>query len=759
MFKTAHFLAVAFAPLALATHAYAGDAAIDTTTAADAPAVSELVVSGEIVFRNRVETPAPVLSYDLEYFQRFEPLTAGDAMKRVPSVAFLSDVLESDGARLRGLDPGYTQILINGERVPGAGVDRSFFVDRIPAELIERVEIVRSSSANRSGDAVAGALNIVLRDGYSLDGGYLRAGALMFHDERVRETLGAVWGGQVGPGRLLLGANIQGRRNPKEKMSWRYSEPDGELVDIEQQSDTRNGTDYSVNASYDIEMADSTLKLSGFFVRTDRREDEDSREYAGGRVRVADYLTFNDNNVDILTDSWSLNARYEKQMLGGTTRFKLGYAQLKDHQDEVEEEYEYLRDVRPFPDDDRFTGDLTFTRLKDREVTAELSHRRELSGGAKLDFGVQYIGKDRDTDITTDRNRVTINNPPAARPDLPGVYGPFLPVPGGLNTIEERRIDPYVMLSGEMPAISWEAGLRYETTSSTIEDATAEDGAQSVENDYQFLLPSGHLRWRLSESDRINVSAARTVRRPDFNRLSPALLEAELGDNDFIGNPDLKPETAWGADVGYERRLGRSGVAGVNLFYRKVSDLIEIAGTGEEGSEGDGTFVFSARNAGKGEVWGVEFDLSAPLTVIGMENTGVFFNYSWLDSEIDDEFGSRRFNDQAEYVLNVGFIQDLPQWNAAFGATYRKQGDAYGRVIGEEVTTTYGADLEIFLEKRFNDRFVVRLTGSNLLDSKKEETFNKFTTVEDQIDRAFDEYELEAEQAGPVFQLVTRLTF
>ena len=74
-----------------------------------------------------------MLSYDLEYFQRFEPSTVGDMLKRVPSVAFLSDVLEYDGVRLRGLDPGYTQILINGSRVPGAGFDRSFFVDRIPA--------------------------------------------------------------------------------------------------------------------------------------------------------------------------------------------------------------------------------------------------------------------------------------------------------------------------------------------------------------------------------------------------------------------------------------------------------------------------------------------------------------------------------------------------------------------------------------------------------------------------------------------------
>ena len=40
------------------------------------------------------------------------------------------------------------------------------------------------------------------------------------------------------------------------------------------------------------------------------------------------------------------------------------------------------------------------------------------------------------------------------------------------------------------------------------------------------------------------------MRRPNFDSLSPALLEEEVGDSDFIGNPDLEPETAWGVDVG-----------------------------------------------------------------------------------------------------------------------------------------------------------------------------------------------------------------
>ncbi|MGB4246300.1 MAG: TonB-dependent receptor plug domain-containing protein, partial [Pseudohongiellaceae bacterium] len=140
--------------------------------------VEEIVVQGQIGYRNRSNETISTLEYGLDYIQRFEPLTAGDALKRMPSVTFLSDVIESDGVRLRGLNPGYTKILINGEQVPGGSADRSFFMDRIPAEMIERVEVVRSSSARRTGDAMAGTLNIELRDGFSLDGGYVRAGGM-----------------------------------------------------------------------------------------------------------------------------------------------------------------------------------------------------------------------------------------------------------------------------------------------------------------------------------------------------------------------------------------------------------------------------------------------------------------------------------------------------------------------------------------------------------------------------------------------------
>lgn len=784
MTKTLLAIGLSRALTGTALFAAAGVALAQTPTTAVAAAASEardldtVVVQGEIVYRNRTEAVAPTLSYDLEYFQRFEPLTVGDMLKRVPSVTFVSDVLEYDGARLRGLDPGYTQILINGKKVPGAGDDRSFFVDRIPAELVERIEIVRSPSANRSGDAVAGALNIVLRDAYEFDGGYLRAGALRFDDGEVKGSTGAVVGTAVGEGRLLAGFNVQGRYNPKLKRSDRFEEPGGDFTDAENQTDTRDGTDYSANLSYTRDIGSGRLSLSGLYVRTDRTESEHSLEYNDALLNDrAHLLSDNDQVVDIEQNNLALSGSYRFDMLGGRTTLDLGYSRFEDRRTDTEEESGFDDDDSP-PSFDEREGTRILSDQADRERTASLSHQRDLSGGVRMEFGVDAAAKDRDTTRRT--SEVDTDEEGAPLP-------PYADFERSRSTIEERRVDPYLMFSGKGGAFDWEAGLRYETTDVDVRNDDG-DELSRASNDYATLLPSAHLRWNVGDNDRITLSLARTVRRPNFNYVLPLTLEEEYGDNDFAGNPQLDPETAWGLDLGFERRLGRHGIVGVNLFYRDVKDLIEITNTGEASATArddyedeldeflddnpgatpatpgypqfdPDSFVYTAANVGDGYVYGIEFDISTPLTVMGLPNTGVFANYSWLDSSVDDALGERRFNNQSRYVYNVGFIHDIADYGLAFGASYRRQGDVRSRVLAEEVLTQYGADLEVFVEKRFGERFSLRLTGSNLLDAKKREFFDKFDTLADQIDRDYDEYEREREQAGPVYQLIARYRF
>jgi iron complex outermembrane recepter protein len=776
------FAADAADPQALAASVQSGGAIAETEESEDdrVQTAKEIVVQGNIGFRNRSDAAEPILVYDEEYFQRFEPLTAGDALKRVPGVTFLSDVIESDGARLRGLDPGYTQILINGERVPGGQADRSFFLDRIPAELIEQVEIVRSSSARRTGDAVAGSLNIKLRDGFALDGGYVRAGGLFFDDGEVKPSGGFYYGGELAGGRMLIGANVQGRYNPKEKSSLRYGDspennPDFATDDFdnrEDQSDIRDGTDYAFNASWGIETEETEFEILANFVRTERTEDERSFEYndptaINGPVRAipaGNLLTDNANLNDITTESWSVIAKLDQEWSLGETQLRVGFAKFDDLQDEFEYEIDFNRSTP------RFTGDLTVQDTNDQEFFVNLEQEIELNDNIEFAVGGFAQNKKRVFRLQEVRSRFNLTAANRQGYDQfernPGEFAPNPFPPLGetaFNRVKEDRRDLYALVEGEFDSLTFEAGIRWENTDVEITDFQV-GGAGTIENSYDEFLPSASLKFELGDG-RITLSGARTMRRPNFNFITPGLLEAEFGDNDFLGNPFLLPETAWGGDLGYEHKIGNTGVIGINVFYRDISNLIELStlldanGVPVEGSEGDGTFIYTPRNTGNGEVYGVEFDASFSLAFIGLPDTGLFGNFALLDSNITDEFGERRFNDQSEYVYNFGAIQNIPSFGAAFGATYRKQGEAFGRVVGEEITTRYGADLEVFIEKRFGDSFTIRAVGSNLLDSTKDENFNKFATTGDQFARDFDEYELESERAGPVFQVVARYAF
>lgn len=52
----------------------------------DPRSLEEIVIVGERRYRNRTETIAPELTYDHEFFQKFEPTSVGDSLKRVPGV-------------------------------------------------------------------------------------------------------------------------------------------------------------------------------------------------------------------------------------------------------------------------------------------------------------------------------------------------------------------------------------------------------------------------------------------------------------------------------------------------------------------------------------------------------------------------------------------------------------------------------------------------------------------------------------------------
>ena len=298
------------------------------------------------------------------------------------------------------------------------------------------------------------------------------------------------------------------------------------------------------------------------------------------------------------------------------------------------------------------------------------------------------------------------------------------------------------------------------------------DQIEGTEDTFEFN-PSAHLRWDLGDSAQLRLSAARTVRRPSFDQLNPTLVIDD--EESILGNPTLDQETANGVDAGVDFKLGGyDAILGFNVFYRDVTNKIELNGVPDEVNEAFQEFVDEdieatvwINNPNDGEIWGAEIDLSSPLTFIS-PNFHVFANYTYLDSEILDANVNfpikHKFSEQPDYVYNFGFDHLIEQWAFTWGASYQKRGEAerWTNASAETKlirTIDYEGNLELFVEKILADRFVIRFAVQNLLDAQLTEVEREFESVEQiQAGTPVTDRTL-IEESDPSFILTFRGTF
>jgi outer membrane receptor for ferrienterochelin and colicins len=563
----------------------------------------------------------------------------------------------------------------------------------------------------------------------------------MNKDGKVRPSIAAAYAGRLSEATTFWAAlNYQERRNPKKKSSLRFGDvttgpfddTNDEFDNSELQDDTRDGSDLSGSAELQTRIGDDGfLRLQGFFVDTDRKENERSVTFEGADLEF-DEVELQEEDISQQTYSLGLDGRIplaDSVDLGVAAGWS-GFRENTTSTVFVGDNEDDLTDVE--------LDDETRIRIKDNEYTGTLNIAFG-SAAARFKLGMDVLRKDRDG----------LND------------GDFQ---SGEFKIREQRYDPYARLTLKpSDQISIDAGVRYEITRRRVSGEAVPTTRYNTEN----LNPSLHFRYAPTAADQFRISIARTLRRPNYDLISPFQDEETPGDDDATrGNPNLRNERSWGLDVGYERRLLGSGIAGVNFFYRDIDNVIELTALGENPDNDDGQ-LFTPSNIGNGETWGVEFDLSVPLTFFGLPDTGLFANYTYLDSKVRDPFTNerRRFNYQPRHVYNAGFIQTVRSIDASFGASVSGRSKSQGSNFDEIVDLRYGADLEAFVEKRLGDRFVVRLSVQDILRRTKSEDFRKFdgdNVAEILANRAageIDEFEIERERAGPLFQATLRATF
>jgi TonB-dependent receptor len=97
--------------------------------------------------------------------QLLPDITVGNILQRVSGVSVVRNS-SGDGqyAIIRGMDKRYNYTLVNGIKIPSSDSKNRYIpMDIFPAEMLERLEVVKALTPNMEGDAIGGAINMVMK--------------------------------------------------------------------------------------------------------------------------------------------------------------------------------------------------------------------------------------------------------------------------------------------------------------------------------------------------------------------------------------------------------------------------------------------------------------------------------------------------------------------------------------------------------------------------------------------------------------------
>jgi len=128
--------------------------------------IEQVIVSADRNAKSRKETPTIVNSINPKLFERVQSVTLSEGLNFSPGLRMENDCQNCgfSQVRMNGLEGPYSQILINSRPV-FSGLAGVYGLELIPANMIERVEIIRGGGSSMYGsNAIAGTINLITKD-------------------------------------------------------------------------------------------------------------------------------------------------------------------------------------------------------------------------------------------------------------------------------------------------------------------------------------------------------------------------------------------------------------------------------------------------------------------------------------------------------------------------------------------------------------------------------------------------------------------
>ncbi len=484
--------------------------------------------------------------------------TVSDALNNVPSVT-----VDVDGAiSLRGNEN--VRILINGRPSAIAGFGDTDALRQLPAEVIERVEVITSPSARYDAEGTAGILNIILKKektlglngslqtNFSYPFGSNVTGNINLRTDKfnIFNTTGVRYGESPGNAyfeNTYLGDNVT---NPL-------------VLETRDYDRVRQG--WNTNLGMEYFLTDRSSLTGSVFYRSS--DDEDTTINLTEEFDVLDELAFLRNRDELQTEEdynlqFSLNYVNNFDDHGHKLTADFQWEQGEETQNSLIEEY------NTFPEYTLLPSEKIVQTEDQSEYLIQADYVLPIGESAQFEAGFRGTFENTVTDYLLEEQLMA--------------GGAFIKNDSLSNKFDftENVMAGYTQYGNKFGNFSFLLGLRLENTQLkgkvTATDVTTNDLNDLIidfDKNFLGLFPTVNLVYEFNDRENLTLGYNRRINRPRSWFLNPFPSRSSEA-NIFQGNPNLNPAFASAFDLGYLKRWKKLTLT-TSVYYQYETDAFE----------------------------------------------------------------------------------------------------------------------------------------------------------------------------------------
>ncbi|WP_432708876.1 TonB-dependent receptor domain-containing protein [Pedobacter sp.] len=642
-------------------------------------------------------TPGMSIGIDRKVFNVEQSLisqggSVTDLLSDIPSLS-----VDADGTvSLRGSSG--VRILIDGKPSAMAGSDITQVLQSLPANSVQRIEVITNPSSKYEAEGQSGIINIVLKKNLKTGlNGLLTTSGGSYRN----------YNGGISLNYRNSSFNYYGnydyrkfRRLGDGQNVTRYFENNG-IIENNNEADragighsAKLGVDYFINQT-------ATIGISGnFSIRDNQRNEDLFYRYQNLPNLNGTSTRFSRQTEDDFGYDLNLDFKKEFKRNGEELLFNAAYGRNKE--DGINEFNQTFSNVATPAD-----RQINDTYEKGDNINLQLDYTLPFNDHSKFEAGYRSTFEKGDESQLSRRFNIISNN--------------FVPDYDVSNKFEldESVHALYTNYQNRFTErLGFQVGLRAEqaelqtNTISLNPDIPPASRETAGGLDYFRLYPSVFLTQKLGNEDKdqqLQLSYTRRVSRPRGWQVNPFV---NISDplNIRQGNPNLRPEDIHSFEFGYSSSLGKTNLT-TSVYYRRTNDVIQLISQRIEGSSA--ATLSEWRNISRNDATGFELisktKLGKALDFTG--NVNVFYNrfYGSDEFKIDERKG---VNWDANLSANIRFAKNLSaQIRANYNAPrIQAQGETIGnfvmdaalrlQVLSDKATILFNVR-DVFNQRRF----------------------------------------------------------